>query len=185
MKNFRSILTKYPSGGCIHCTEKEGMEMGYDARKEERVWQRVCSEKQEEHIHRQMENLPALIMEQLQLSAVYRQLASRINGKDGAVLIRLAREANTQAVCLKGIVALMKGSVPQTCGAPQPITGTEAILRRCYGTELRLMKAYENRNADEEYGPVFERMAARGREHCCALLELIGKTGKAEFGIRN
>ena len=152
--------------------------MEYDIRKEARVWQRVQNEKREENQSCQMENLPALIMEQLQLSVAYRQLADRMNGKDGSVMIRLAREANMQAVCMKGIVTLMKGFAPQSCAAPQHQSNTDVILRRCYGAELRLLRAYENRAADAEYGPVFDRMAARSREHCCALLEQIGRLGK-------
>ena len=151
--------------------------MEYGTGKEARVWQRVQNEKLGAEPCRQAENLPALIMEQMQLSAAYRQLAGRINGKDGAELIRFAREANMQAACLKGIVTLMNGVAPQACSAQQH-SNTDAILRRCYGAELRLLKAYENRCSDVEYGPVFERMAARGRDHCCTLLELIGKTAK-------
>ena len=178
MKNFRSASTKYLMGRRIYSMEREEMDMEYDIRKEARVWQRVQNEKQAPEAPGQVENLPALIMEQLQLSSVYRQLAGRLNSKDGAVLIRLAREATMQATCLKGIVALMNGFPPQTVGASQQLSGTDVILRRCYGVELRLLKAYENRIGDAEYGPVFDRMAARGREHCCVLLELIGKTGK-------
>ena len=152
--------------------------MEYDTGKAARVWQRVQNEKQAEYAGRPTEHLPALIMEQLQLANAYRQLSVRLGGKDGALLIRLAREANAQAVCMKGILALMKGTAPQVASAQQQLSNTDVILRRCYGAELRLLKAYENRCADPEYGPVFDRMAARGREHCCTLMELIGKTGK-------
>jgi len=154
--------------------------MEYDTGKAARVWQRVQNEKQEEKISRPTEHLPALIMEQLQLSGAYRQLSLRLGGKDGAVLIRLAREANAQAICLKGMLTLMKGTAPQVVSAQQQLSNTDVILRRCYGAELRLLKVYENRGTDPEYGPVFERLAARGREHCCALMELIGKTGKSQ-----
>ena len=154
--------------------------MEYDVRKEARVWQRVQQEKQAAEPPRQVENLPALIMEQQQLSAVYRQLAGRMNGQDGTVLIRLAREANMQAACLQGIATLMNGCAPQGSSPMQQQSNTDTVLRRCYGAELRLLKAYENRSGDAEYGPVFDRLAARGREHCCTLLELIGKMGKPQ-----
>lgn len=152
--------------------------MEYDTGKAARVWQRVQNERQEGNVNRPTEHLPVLILEQLQLSAAYRQLSVRLGGKEGALLIRLAREANTQAVCLKGILSLMKGTAPQVASAPQQLSNTDVILRRCYGAELRLLQSYESRGNDPEYGPVFDRMAARGREHCCALMELIGKTGK-------
>ena len=81
--------------------------MEYDSGKAARVWQRVQGEKKEGQPSPATENLPALIMEQLQLSNAYRLLADRMHGKDGAVLIRLAREANAQAVCMKGIDQLL------------------------------------------------------------------------------
>ena len=154
--------------------------MEFEASKEARVWQRVQTGQREENAGRARENLQALLMEQQQLGTLYRQLAGRINGKDGAVMIRLAREAGMQAACLKGIMTLMDGTVSQSGGIQQPLSNTEAVLRRCYGTELRLLKTYENRSSDAEYGVVFERMAARGREHCCTLLELIGGTGRPQ-----
>ena len=85
----------------------------------------------------------------------------------------------TKAACLKGIATLVNGFAPQGTSTTQLQSNTDAILRRCYGAQLRLLKIYESRIADVEYGPVFERMAARGREHCYVLLELIGKTGKS------
>lgn len=151
--------------------------MEYDTRKEARVWQRVQSERQEA-APRQDSHLPALILEQMQLSAAYLQLARHYAGKDGAELMRLAREAKAQAVCLKGILTLIAGQSPETGGMPPQVSTMEAMLRRCYGKELRLAKEYENRCGDGEYGPVFQRMAQRGREHCCTVLELIGKREK-------
>ena len=152
--------------------------MEYDARKEARVWQRVQNEKAETNPLPQGDPLPALIMEQMQLTAMYLQLSRLLQGKDGAVFVRLAREARAQAVCVKGILVLISGQAPQITGAPAQITTVDAALRSCYGKELRLMKAYENRRTEPEYGPVYERLAERGREHCCALLELIGKLGR-------
>ena len=158
--------------------EKEGIEIDFDKGKEARVWQRIQKETQQEQPAKPAENLPALIMEYLQLATAYRQLSQRLSGKDGTILIRLAREANAQAVCLKGILSLMKGGSPNIAAASQQYSNTDALLRRCYGAELRLLRSCENRCTDPEYGPAFDRLAARGREHCCALMELIGKAGK-------
>ena len=149
--------------------------MDYDTQKAARVWQRVQTEKQGENTPQRTDHLPGLILEQLQLSATYLQLARQLPGKDGAVFVRLAREARAQAACLKGILALMSEQVPEISSAPVQFSAMEAMLRRCYGKELRLLKEYENRRSDPEYGPVFERLACRGRDHCWALLELIGR----------
>lgn len=151
--------------------------MDYDTQKAARVWQRVQSEKQDAVPAQRSDNLAAPILEQLQLSAAYAQLARQMQGKDGAVFMRLAREAKMQAVCLKGIMTLMTGQSPDTGLGQQPGSPTAAMLRRCYGQELRLLKEYESRRSDAEYGPVFERLAGRCRDHCCILLEQIGACG--------
>ena len=141
---------------------------------ESRVWQRVHGENQEPAAPQRSESLPALILEQQQLSAVYMQLSRQSGGQTGATFMRLAREARMQAVCLKGIVTLMNGHIPAAAPAPAQGSPQDALLRRCYGKELRLLKTYEGRRIDPEYGPVFDRMAGRSRDHCCTLLELIG-----------
>ena len=141
---------------------------------EARVWQRVHNKEQESATPPCSESLPALILEQLQLSTVYQQLARQAGGQNGAAYMRLARQSRMQAVCLKGIVTLMNGHIPAPAVTPTQTSQPETLLRRCYGKELRLLKAYEGRHGDPEYGPVFDRMADRTREHCCTLLELIG-----------
>ena len=148
--------------------------MEIDSRKEARVWQRVQGEKQETGTQSRGENLPALIMEQLQLSAAYSHLSRIYPGRDGAVFMRLAREARTQGVCLKGVLKLVTGQNPSVTAVPPQISPPDAMLRRCYGQELRLLRVYENRCTDVEYGPVFDRMASRNREHCGTVMELIG-----------
>ena len=141
---------------------------------EARVWQRVQQGKEEPAGPNRTDSLPALIMEQLQLSAVYLQLSRQTGGQNSTAFMRLARESRMQAVCLKGIVTLMNGHPPAGAATPAQTSPPDALLRRCYGKELRLLKAYENRRSDAEYGPVFDRMAGRSRDHCCTLLELIG-----------
>ena len=181
MKFFPAFATKYAGWISIYCSVskvREESKMEYDTRKEARVWQRVQNEKAETNPLLQGDHLPALIMEQMQLSAIYLQLSRLLQGKDGAEFVRLAREARAQAVCVKGILVLINGQSPQIAHMPVQITTVDAVLRSCYGKELRLMKAYENRSGEAEYGPVFARLAQRGQAHCCALLELIGKIGK-------
>ena len=120
--------------------------MEYDIRKEERVWQRVQSEKREQNAAPRGEHLPALIMEQLQLSSIYLQLSRLLQGKDGAEFVRLAREARANAVCLKGILVLTGKPTPPISTAPAQSSTIDTMLRRCYGRELRLMKEYESRH---------------------------------------
>ena len=146
----------------------------YDSQKAARVWQRVQGEKQEIPVPPGSDNLQSLIMDQLQLSSMYQRLSGSYGGADGTALMRLAREARTQASCLRGLAVLMLGQKPEVRPAPMHRHALDAALRWCYGQELRLLKEYENRCNDPEYGPVFDRMVQRQREHCCIVLELIG-----------
>jgi hypothetical protein len=54
----------------------------------------------------------------------------------------------------------------------------ERTLRRCYGLEMRSLKEYEAKCDDPEYGHIFARLAEQEREHCMALLGVIGSLGK-------
>ena len=146
--------------------------MEHDAQKAARVWQRVQEGK--EPPVRQGEPLPGLILEHMQLSSLYMQMSRQRPGQDGAVFMGIARQARMQAACLRGIVVLTGGTNPAFAPVPMQSTVSAALLRRCYGQELRLLKEYENRREDPEYGPVYERMAKRTQEICCTLLELIG-----------
>ena len=145
-----------------------------DVQKEVRVWQRVRQEPQTAAAPQVSENLQGLIMEQMQVSAAYLQLSHRTGGVEATTLMRLARQSRSQAACLKGLHLLVTEEASEARIIPVQKGTMEAMLRRCYGQELRLMKAYEKHSTDPEYGPVFERMAQRAREHCCLILELVG-----------
>ena len=149
-----------------------------DTQKEIRVWQRVKNEARTVSSPQVCDNLQTLIMEQMQVAAAYLQLSHRTVSVEATALMRLARQSRAQTACLKGLNILIteKGSEAQIIPAQK---GTvEALLRWCYGQELRLIKSYENHRMDPEYGPVFERMAQRSREHCCLVLELMGGLGR-------
>lgn len=146
----------------------------YDPQKAARVWQRVQGQPQE-HPH---EDLQALIMEQRHTAAIYLQLARQLPGREAAVLQRLNREEQTQAACLRGIYTLITGNTPIVPAPPVVPEPPEITLRKCYGREMRSLKEYEARSGDPEYGPVFARLADQEREHCRAVLELIGSLRK-------
>lgn len=143
-----------------------------DSQKAARVWQRVQGEGHLPAV--KSGQYPALIQDQWQLSTFYMQLSRQMPGKDGAVLLRLAREARAAAMCLRGICSLTTGQSAALSPIPAQPSPAEAMLRRCYGQELRLLKEYENRCGDAEYGAVFTALVQRAQEHCCKLLELIG-----------
>ncbi len=147
----------------------------YDSQKAARVWQRVQSARPEP---RQEENLKELIMNEWIAAATYAQLSRQLPQKDGAVLQRLSREEHAHGACLRGIYNLKTG---EKCPVHTPKPGNEppeVTLRRCYGLEMRSLKEYEAKCDDPEYGHVYARLADQEREHCMALLGVIGGLGK-------
>ena len=148
----------------------------YDPQKAARVWQRVQSRNQEEQReqNRTEGSLQSLIVEEWISAATYLQLSRQLSSREASVLQRLFREEQTHAACLKGIYTLITGE-KATLQAPPPVQESpEITLRRCYVREMRSLKEYEARAADSEYGPVFAKLAEQEREHCRAVLELIG-----------
>lgn len=144
----------------------------YDAAKATRVWQRVQASQQSQP---DAQGLPALISEELEDAATYAQLAKRLGGRDGQTLRSLAENEHSHAACLKGIYTLMTGEPINPKIPPTRQEPAERTLRRCYGREMRCLAQYEARSGDPEYGPVFSRLAAREREHCMTVLELLGR----------
>ena len=144
----------------------------FDAAKATRVWQRVQASQPD------AEGLPALIAGEMEDAATYIHLAKRLGGKEGQFLRRMAETEQSHAACLKGIYTLITGEPINPRIPPLRQEPADRTLRRCYGREMRCLAQYEARANDPEYGPVFTRLAAQEREHCMAVLELIGKLGR-------
>lgn len=147
----------------------------YDPEKAARVWQRVRGEDTPAPNH---QGLLALIAEEWTDATTYLILSRRFQGKQSLLLRRMFEEEQAHAACLKGIYTLITGQRPITKSAPLPQEGTEAILRRCYGREMRCLAEYEARSADPEYGQVYARLATQERDHCRQILELLGSYKK-------
>ena len=145
---------------------------GIDEKTIQQVWQRVRS-----HPVRQQDPGPvkAMIAQLRQDAATYLLLARRFTGQDSVMLRELARQDQAQAMCLKGLFTLITGERPPQGPVPQTVEGTESALRRCYGNKMRLLSQYEDRMADPEYGPVFQRLAYQQRQGCTGILELLGR----------
>ena len=123
----------------------------------------------------EIRQLPELIAEEKADAAAYLHLSHRFGGKEGAMLRRMFEEEQTHISCLRGIFRLMTGERCQIHTTPQPLSEDAAVLlRRCYGREMRCLARYEQRAADPEYGPVFQRLAEQERAHCHMILELLG-----------
>ena len=148
-----------------------------DQQKAARVWQRVQETKPEPKAGR-IDNLQELIMNEWTAAATYQQLARRLPQKESAVLQRLSREEHGHGACLRGMYNLMTGEKCPVHMPQLPDEPAERILRRCYGLEMRSLKEYEAKSGDPEYGHVFAKIAEQEREHCVALLGVIGSLGK-------
>lgn len=156
----------------------------YDPQKAARVWQRVQSQQPEPQIQPRERNIPALIMGEMTAATTYLHLARQMSAQQASVLQRLAREEQAHAACLKGIYNLITGQ-PAVIQTPQvPKESAELTLRRCYGMEMRSLAEYESHRDDPEYGHVFAKLAEQEREHCRAVLELIGGLRAANKGSR-
>ena len=134
-----------------------------------RIWQRVKGETPPA-----TEGLPGLAANALAHAALYGALARQMQGPGRTILLKLQEDEQHCARCLKGIWRMVTGKRMQPAAVPLPAENIEAALRRCYGQTLKTLAAFEKRAFDPEYGPVFGILAAKKREHCCALAELLG-----------
>ena len=149
---------------------------GINRQMETRVWERVHAKPQEASDPGQV--LPMLIAGEWAAAATYLHLSRRFQGRESRLLRQLFQEEQSHAACLRGIYSLITGQQASVKAPPVPQENTAAILRRCYGEEMRCLAEYEQWSAHREYGPVFARLAQQEREHCRILLEILGSLKK-------
>ena len=145
---------------------------GINSQMAARVWERVHAAPQEEP--NPGHALPMLIATEWVAAATYLHLSRRFQGKESRMLRQMFQEEQSHAACLRGIYTLITGQHASVKAPPVPQDNTQAILRRCYGEEMRSLAEYEQWSAHREYGPVFARLAQQERDHCRILLEILG-----------
>ena len=143
----------------------------YDAQKAARVWQRVQAEQPQVATAAELQEM---LEEEWLDSAVYLQLARQFQGPIREKLLKMGKDEQTHAACLKGIYTLTTGGHPTMRTKQMPPEAPQVILRRCYGREMRSLARYEAKSRDPQYGQVFQRLAEQEREHCKMILELLG-----------
>ena len=99
------------------------------------------------------------------------RLSSRYAGYRQQILRRMAAQCGQTANVLRGMCVLGAGKSPEK---PEPVR-TDALLRRCYGEMLALLRAYEQHVSDPQFGPVFSSLARQKQSQCHQLLALAGK----------
>ena len=131
----------------------------------QRVWQRVRGEGAA-----QPENpeswLSQLISDQAQETALWQQLGRSRGGIYGTV----ARQKQAMLHCLRGIYFLAAGQHHQS-QQPRP---ERADLRRSAARGMALWKVFDGHSRDPDFGPAFQSLRERQREHCRVTLELLG-----------
>ena len=134
-----------------------------------KIWQRVKAEPTPVS-----DGLPGFAANALARAGLYASLARQTQGPGRTVLLKLQEEEQHCARCLKGIYRMITGSRMQAAAAPLPAENKEAALLKCYGQTVKTLAAFEKRAFDPEYGPIFAVLAAKKREHCCKIAELLG-----------
>ena len=134
-----------------------------------RIWQRVKGETPPV-----TEGLPGLAASALAQASLYGTLARQMQGPSRTILLTLQEEEQRCARCLKGVWRMVTGNRMQPAAVPLPSENMEAALRKSYGQTLKTLAAFESRAFHPEYGPVFAHLAAKKREHCCEIAELLG-----------
>ena len=118
--------------------------------------------------------LGALLLATAAAAENFGRLAPCFQDWRAQALNRMARESRAQLACLGGIRAMVTGEPPERT-IPVPDTGTLSVrLKKAYVRGMRLLAACETHSTDPEYGPVFQRLAARQQDHCRKILEIIG-----------
>jgi len=141
-----------------------------------RVWERVTAGTRTPQWS--IGELHDMIAQEWANAATYLQLSRRMQGSHSAALRRLFQQEQSHAACLKGICNLITGTTPTVHAPKLSQEPVDAVLRRCYGQQMRCLARYEARSTDPEYGQVFARLADQERQHCHLLLELLGSLKK-------
>ena len=134
-----------------------------------KIWHRVKAEAQAV-----TEGVPGLAATALAQAALYSALARQMQGPAKNILLTLQEEQQHCARCLKGIYRMATGNPMKPAVVPPSAENREAALRKCYAQSLKNLAVYDSRAFHPEYGPVFTHLAAKTREACCALVELMG-----------
>lgn len=143
----------------------------YDPQLAGRVWQRV-----QQRDPQQPDTAPllALINQAWENAAACMTLAKVSQGREAAVFRKIFEQEQATARTLRGIYILQTGTVPSQPTVKSANEITAARLRRCCASAMTAARAFEQRSADPEFGPVYQLLAQRQRENWLLLLEIIG-----------
>ena len=137
---------------------------------EQQVWQRVRANREE----MPGRDLLQLQREAMELAAIYRNLSTRMTGRQQELVKRLWAGARANGEALAGI-RMLSGQNAEQLKLWQPgKEETKKLLQQCYHRTRRCMTEYLARSVDGEVGVVFDGMARREGEHCLLIAQLLG-----------
>ncbi len=146
----------------------------FDTETEDRVWQRAHGQQPPQPV----QSIQALAAAELTEAAALLMLSRQLQGKEKAILKRIYEEDQAHAARLKGI-HYFTFDLPLAIRAIPPAPETPVIaLRKAYARKLRVLRQYESRFDDPEYGAVYQTLARQEQAHCCLILELVGNLKK-------
>lgn len=140
----------------------------------QRVWQRVQAPHVPNASTLSSPALSALAAGESADAAACLKLSRELGGQ-GGTLVKMAREDQSHAGCLRGICAMVSGKPTQIPDLPLEPGTSAAVLRRCYANHLARIRQYRRLAEDPDFGPVFEKLSAEEQGHCKQLLELLGR----------
>lgn len=143
-----------------------------DTSEQIKIWQHMRSDSQSV-----TEGLSALAAGALTEAATFGALAGRTQGPPRKILLQLQEEELCHARTLKGFFQILTGTPMNITAIPPSQDKMDVALRKCYGKALKALRAYESRLSQGESGAIFACLAAKKREHCCKIAELMGLLG--------
>lgn len=140
-----------------------------DSREQVKIWQRTRNTQPPAS-----DGLQMLAAGALRTANAYGTLAYQVMGVQKEQMKQLREQQLSAVRCLKGIYRLATGQTMKVQVNASAEQNIEPALRQIYGQSLKACNAYESRSGDSEYGAVFEMLAAREREHCRKIAEIMG-----------
>lgn len=137
---------------------------------EQRVWQRVFSQPEQEIGGL---SLGELALQAQEAAAVYRRMLQEASGKRRELLKRLLEAECANLACLKGL-HLLSGSDTRKLLCAAAGRAGEGRPEACYRSAHCLLLEYTARSAQPQFGVVFQEMARRQAQSCGILAELLG-----------
>ena len=146
----------------------------FDTEMESRIWQRVQGQKPP----RLEQSLQALAAAELSEAAAHLMLSRQLQGKEKSILRKIYEEDQSHADCLKGIHYFTFDTPLSVRHIPPAPESPVVALRKAYARKLKVLKQYEIRADDPEYGAVYRLLAQQEQQHCRLILELAGTLKK-------